>query len=381
MDLGDPPFFDKEPEPKVDQQNCNECSLCYKVCPGREIPLPELDKFLFGRQRNPANEPLGIYRGIYEGYAMDSAVRDRGPSGGATTAIVMYALEQGIIDGAIVAANDPRPPWRMSPTIATTAEELISAMSSKHILVATNALLREAIVKRRLKSIAVVGCPCHIEGIRKLQMEGKPKRIAEAVKLTISLYCGRNYWWEGTRHLLAEECGVTDLREIKGLTYRGGERPKRFVVQLADGRQKEVPLLTSVLSYILPNQSERCSLCYDFSGEVADISVGDHYLAFFLRPDKPGWNSLIARTEIGKEILRNAQKEGYLFVREGPEEFVISNFGCECKKHGSVHQLQWRRKHGWAVPDFGYEVDEFAPWAEKYRSANIMIDESYFEEE
>jgi coenzyme F420 hydrogenase subunit beta len=381
MDFGDPPFFDKEPQPKVREQNCNECSLCYTACPGREIPLPELDKSLFGRQRNPENEPLGIYRGIYEGFAMDSATRDRGPSGGATTAIVMYALEKGIIDGAIVATNNPRYPWRMTPTIATTAKELIAAMSSKHILVPTNALLSEAIMRRGLKNLAVVGCPCHIEGIRKIQMEGAPKKIAEAVKLTISLYCGRNYWWEGTRHLLSEECGVTDLREVKSLTYRGGERPKRLIVQLADGGQKEVSLLTSVVSYILPNQSERCSLCYDFSGEVADISVGDHYLAFFLRPDKPGWNSIIARTEIGEEILLNAQQEGYLFVREGPEEFVITNFGCECKKHGSVHQLQWRKKHGWAVPDFGYELGAPGPWAEKYRTANTTINESYWEEQ
>ena len=379
--LESPPYFDAEPQPIPAKPNCNNCSLCYQACPGRDIPLPEMDQMLFGRMRKPEEEFLGIYRNILEGYARNNSIRDNGPSGGATTALLAYALTEGIIDGAIVANNHPQYPWRMTPQIATTTEELLGAMSSKHILVPSNAVLNEAIMERGLRKVAVVGCPCHIEAIRKIQLTGRPRKIAGAIKLCISLYCGRNYWWTGTRHLLEEECGIDDLREIVAFSYRGGERPKRFTVRLRNGARKEVPLFSSVLNYILPNMSERCSLCCDFSGEVADISLGDHYLAFFLRPDKPGWNSIITRTPIGEEILLSAEKKGHIFVRPGPEKYVISNFGCECKKHGSAHHIQWRKQHHWPVPDFGYALGTAAPWEKQYRVADITIDESYFEEE
>jgi len=379
MFYGASPLYDEEPQPIVDREKCNDCGLCYDTCPGKEIPLPNLDTFIFGRKRDLENEPLGIYREIYEGYAKNLDLRRKGASGGSVTALLAYALDHGVLDGVIVAANDPQRPWRIVPTIATTVEELTHTMSTKHCLVPINAALREAVVERGLQKVGVVGCPCHIEAIRKIQMASKPRKIAEAVALTVSLYCATNFWWEATRHMLFEEFGVSDLNEVKGFVYRGGGRPQDCIVTLADGTKRAVSLFSTFFNYLFPFQSERCSTCYDWAGELADISFGDLYVSFFLRPNELGWNSMVARTQTGENLLLEAAKKDYLFVRRSVAEYTIACFGIECKKHGSAHNLTWRKRHGWVVPDFGYDPGIPKPWPDKCRNANLQVDASYFE--
>jgi coenzyme F420 hydrogenase subunit beta len=289
-------------------------------------------------------------------------------------------LEQGIVDGVIVAANDPEHPWRMKPTIATRAEELTKGMSTKHCLVPTNALLKEAVFERGLKKIGIVGCPCHIEAIRKIQRASRPRKIAESIALTLSVYCATNFWWEATRHIFDEECGVGDFREVREFTYRGGGRPQHFISRLADGTERKSPLFSSFLNYLFPFQAERCSVCYDWSGELADISFGDLYIAFFLRPPHElGWNSMLVRTSTGERLLSEAMKAGYLFARRSRAEYTIAAFGCECKKHGSAHNLTWRKKHGWVIPNFGYDPGIPDPWPVDCRNAHLKVDPSYFE--
>jgi coenzyme F420 hydrogenase subunit beta len=52
-----------------------------------------------------------------------------------------------------------------------------------------------------------------------------------------------------------------------------------------------------------------CKQCDDFTAEYADVSVGGIGC-----PD--GWSTVIARTPKGLELLTNAQKAGYLELRE-----------------------------------------------------------------
>ena len=374
-----PPLFDAEPRPAVAQENCNNCSLCYQACPGKDIPLPELDTFLFGRTRHPENEPLGIYREVYEGYARDLSLRRKGASGGSVTGLLIFALEHNIIDGVLVATTDLSRPWRNVPIIATTKEELVRAMTTRHCLVPTNMLLSEAVLKRGIKKLGIVGCPCHIEAVRKIQMHGKPRKLAKAITLTVGLFCATNFWWEATRHIMAEECGIDKLDELKDFIYRGGDRPQHFIADLVDGTTKQTPLFASFLNYLFPFQTERCSTCYDWGAELADISFGDLYVSLFLRPNEPGWNSIIARTETGENLLLAAKKADYLFVRKSVVDYTMACYGIECKKHGGSYSRLWRQKHGWVIPDFGYRPTVPEPWPESFRNANLKVDDSYFD--
>ena len=123
--------WDQEQEKPIVSALCkSSCSLCFKVCPGKDIPVPDLEKFIFGRQRSLEDyreHYLGISERCRQGYATDSKIRENGTSGGVATALLVYGMEEGLIDGAIVAAADAKAPWRTVPKFAVKTEEICKA--------------------------------------------------------------------------------------------------------------------------------------------------------------------------------------------------------------------------------------------------------------
>jgi Pyruvate/2-oxoacid:ferredoxin oxidoreductase delta subunit len=68
--------WDQEQEKAIVSALCkSSCPLCFKVCPGKDIPVPDLEKFIFGRQRSLEDyreHYLGISERCLQGYATDS---------------------------------------------------------------------------------------------------------------------------------------------------------------------------------------------------------------------------------------------------------------------------------------------------------------------
>ena len=85
--------------PNVDAQKCNSCGLCYRVCPGLSVNFRKHNLALFGET---PKELLGNYTNCYIGHTNDTNVRHTSTSGGLVTSLLIFALEEGIIDGAIV---------------------------------------------------------------------------------------------------------------------------------------------------------------------------------------------------------------------------------------------------------------------------------------
>ena len=160
-------YVDHEPEPNLSGQ-CTDCGLCYELCPGQDVPLPALDQMVFGRERQPERELLGIYRRCVAAHAVAPDIRAAGAAGGVVTALLVYALEQGSIEGALVGQMDPKEPWHTVPVLATTSEEVIASAQSKYQVVATNAALSR-LLEGGHKMIGHVGLGCHTEALRKLQ--------------------------------------------------------------------------------------------------------------------------------------------------------------------------------------------------------------------
>ena len=109
-----------DPEPRL-VNSCVPCRVCHAVCPGSDIPLPALDESVFGRARDFRREHLGIFRDCLRARAADAMLHASTSSGGTISAILTYALEESIIDGALIAGRDPEHPWRCRPMLATDA--------------------------------------------------------------------------------------------------------------------------------------------------------------------------------------------------------------------------------------------------------------------
>ena len=98
-----------EPSPALTGK-CQPCSVCFEACAGKSVPLADLDRFIFGRERIPEEEPLGIFRRSIKGYA-EGRLRAGSSSGGLTLGVVAYALAEGLIDAALVVVRSKEHPW------------------------------------------------------------------------------------------------------------------------------------------------------------------------------------------------------------------------------------------------------------------------------
>jgi coenzyme F420 hydrogenase subunit beta len=350
--------FDQEEERPVATLDCKKnCILCLRTCPGKDIPIPHIEEVLFGRKRNIENREeihLGISRRFLKGYATDSKVRNNGASGGIVTALLLYGKDKGIIDGAVVSDMDAQKPWRTVPKLARTSEEIRMACKSKYVIVPNNAILKEA-RRKDLKRLALVGCPCHINGVRKIQLINQPKKILKKIDITIGIFCGINYPFEATSHLIFELLDFKSLDEIRRLEYRGGESSQDFVVEDRNGNiftisSKQRRTIFACLS------RDRCRMCIDWAADLADISIGDIFYPGTTN-QVPNWSAIIVRTQKGDKWISKAERSGYLRTFPLEPAALFGNFGFEGKKHGAVYTLLERRKNGWPVPDYHLPLD------------------------
>ena len=74
---------------------------------------------------------FGTYKEVVSARATDKAIQKVAQDGGIVSALLCYALEENIIEGAIV-AGDTEDAWKPEPTIAMTPEEIIAAAGTKY---------------------------------------------------------------------------------------------------------------------------------------------------------------------------------------------------------------------------------------------------------
>ena len=284
--------------PKSNEEKCNNCGICYKVCPGHSVDFKDLNLEIFGKE--PDDILIGNYTNCYIGHANDHGIRYNSAAGGLVTQLLIFALEEGIIDGALVTRMKKSNPLEPEPFIARTREEIIESSKSKYCPVPANLALKE-IFKEEGK-FAVVGLPCHIHGIRKAEMINE--KLKEKIVLHLGILCSINRNFLGTEYLL-QKFNIKK-EDVAKLDYRGEGWMGSMSVTLKNGSKKLSPYLvywTHILrSYFVPI---RCTLCSDQSCELADISFGDIWLPEF-RDDKIGTSVIISRNKIGEQILQNA---------------------------------------------------------------------------
>jgi coenzyme F420 hydrogenase subunit beta len=261
-------------------------------------------------------------------------------------------LDKDLVDAVIVAGMDPIKPWRVKPMLTDDIDEVKDASQSKIAIVPTNAVLKR-IGKKKINRIAMVGLPCHIHGIRKMEAQHIVKNVSQRIKFTFGLLCGANYTYRATEHVIQEVCKMP-LETIQKVEYRGGPYPGNFRVTSKDGTVAELATATRRV-FFQGFLRDRCTMCYDYANEFADISIGDYFDRSMSRGTS-GWSTLMVRTERGQELLNGAEKENYITTESSPYDHSIGNIGFEFKMHGYGYHLLERKKHGWPVPEYGYPL-------------------------
>jgi coenzyme F420 hydrogenase subunit beta len=295
--------------PKLDASHCTQCGTCLSVCTRTTTDYDLLQQTFFGKKSK--NRWLGNVAHCYLGYSTDPVLRRDSSSGGALTSLLLYALDQGIIDGALVTRMKPDDPLQPESFIARTKEELLAASKSKYCPVSANVALNDILHAKDGEKFAVVGLPCHIQGIRKAEMENNALR--EKIVLHFGLFCSHTLTFFGTDFLLSKH-GIRK-EEVKRIHYRGQGWPGVITIQLKDGSHLFLPM-QSTLWNVIGNSffftPTSCLMCTDLTSEFADISFGDPWLPSYRHQEHKGQSLLLTRTKQGEDVLQGACCKHYI---------------------------------------------------------------------
>ena len=286
-----------------DRATCVDCGICYAVCPP-ESPLETkmLDPVETGRGVMQ-DDLIGPYRSLSQAHATDPVIRAAGSAGGVVTALLLSALEQGLIDGALVVENDASDPTRPRLTVARTPEAICAAAQSKYCLVPVNALLDR--IPEGTDRLGIVALPCQAHGFqlaRTLNLD-----LARRTTLVIGIFCGFNVKYEGTAYLL-RKLGIRS-EEVATLEHRGGAWPGGFRVVTHDGREGFIAKHQYTYVHLM-YAPEGCWYCPDLAAEFADVSVGDYWVG-----DARGCSMVIGRTVAGQSLLDAATARGDVSIQ------------------------------------------------------------------
>jgi coenzyme F420 hydrogenase subunit beta len=339
--------------PYIDNQDlCTDCDVCRNVCPGIEVDFEEICKGIF---RQTLYDPyVGYYKNIYVGYAIDENIRKNASSGGIVTSLLISALEQGLIDAAIVVKMNQDQPLLPEVVVADTVEKIKESMQSKYQPVPLNAILRKA---EKYERIAVVGTPCQIQGLRK--WERVNPKIREKIIYHLGIFCGLGCMEKDATYFLLKKLNVKK-ENILSIEYRAREYPGGFLVKLKNGNEKYVSKENYKLLHLL-YAPRRCILCRDFTNELSDISIGD---AFSIKKGINGNSIVIVRSNRGKELLGISREQNYIFLED-----------IKIKKIIASQKLLFNFKKGGAAARI-YMYDEMRPY---YVSENTISNTSYKE--
>jgi coenzyme F420 hydrogenase subunit beta len=281
--------------------SCALCEICYYQCPTAEFSREDVEAFLHGRTRRP-EETLGISRGTFVGRALRKEIQSKAQDGGVVTALLAYALENKLIDAAVVAGRDSK--WRAKPVVATKYDDLVRNAGTKYTPSPTLVGVRSALDEYGKSRVGLVGTPCQAKAVRRIQTSPLGNRcLAQAMSLTIGLFCMESYGYDKLMETYIASKGI-DTTSVTRMGIKKGS----FIVWAGEKELLHVPL-KEIDEFV----RQSCKRCDDFTAEYADISVGGVGC-----PN--GHSTIIARTGKGLDLLMKAEKAGYLELRELKQE-------------------------------------------------------------
>jgi coenzyme F420 hydrogenase subunit beta len=275
------------------------CTMCTRACPRFRNWEAEIDQHRFARERTD-EEVYGI-GDVILARSTDESLLEVGQDGGFITTLLVYALENDLIDAALVSGLEgDGTTWRAEPRVARTRADVIDTAKSRYTYSA-NLLAYPQAVESGAERIALVGmgCMASASGVMQTRKAGK---IARRLSLTIGLLCSKTFDDAIFEELFDKQYGLRRADIVK-MNIKGV-----FQIWTRDGGYHEVPLKEGQ-AYT----REGCKQCPDFAAEHADLSAGG--IGAF-----NDWTLVIVRTEQGRELVSALKERGLIETRPGDDD-------------------------------------------------------------
>jgi coenzyme F420 hydrogenase subunit beta len=233
--------------------------------------------------------------------ATDESLVENGQDGGFVSALLIYALENDVIDAALVSGLEgDGSTWRAVPQVARTREDVIETAKSRYTYSA-NLLAYPEAAEGGAERIALVGMGCMASAPGAMQSR-KAGKLARRLCLTIGLMCSKTFDDSIFEELFEAKYAIKRADIVK-MNIKGV-----FQIWTTDGNFHEVPL-KEAHAYT----REGCKQCPDFAAEHADISTGG--IGAF-----GDWTLVIVRTDQGRELLSAMKENGLIETRPGDDD-------------------------------------------------------------
>ncbi|MGA2162467.1 MAG: Coenzyme F420 hydrogenase/dehydrogenase, beta subunit C-terminal domain [Methanoregula sp.] len=267
------------------------CGACYDVCP---------------RIGDQPKDTLGAHIELLSAKAAFEIPHRQ--SGGAVTAILSNALDEGLIDAVVTVTEDP---WTLKPTsvVITKSDVLIHEAGSRYSWwVPLLAALKDAAITRKYTKVAIVGVPCAVQAAARIRASENDllRPYAKAIRLVVGLFCTETFDYAALVYGKLEKHYKLAPHEIKKLDVKG-----KLDILKQDGTHLSVPL-ADLEETIRPG----CRICTDFSSLCADLSAG-------AVGSPAGSTTLIIRNDTGKGFVESAIRNHRLVTEKSVDVSAI----------------------------------------------------------
>jgi len=303
-----------------------EDAAVLRLCPGVNQTGP------FDGTRSDLDYVWGELRRVAMAWSADPGTRLRSSTGGVMTSVNRYMLESGRAAFILQVRGSDTRAEESEPVLVRDPAELLTGSQSRYGSSAPLKAIQNAL--QLGEPFAVSLKPCDIAGIRNLQREDE--RARKLIVFTQTMVCGSVPSMHDTMAVIRRNGGDPEREPLAALRWRGNGCPGMFVATMADGR--EVTNTYNDLWVDNPWTTQfRCKICPDAIGMQADFVSADSWPNAIADGESEGSNLVMARTEVGAEVLAECERKGYLHVVEAGREVLDDT---------QPHQVRLRRSFG-----------------------------------
>jgi coenzyme F420 hydrogenase subunit beta len=277
---------------------------CYAFCPRTPTDLEALRSRYDSRDLTPE---IGALKGFYLTRAADPEVRKSSQHGGTVTTLVSLALEEGVIDTAVLAEEGE---GFLPQGVAVQRVSEVKKKGKSRFVVSPNLAAFHRAAKGSAGKIGVVATPCQALALAKMRLKPYPSKDSniDKLRLVIGLFCGWALSWRELKALLEKRFGQDSILglDIPPSKHNSMEiHTPKGIVEIS-------------LDEVTPFVRKSCQYCWDMTAEFSDLSVGSARVPEGWEVAR-GWNQVIVRTPAGQELLDLARDRMVLEFREMPE--------------------------------------------------------------